>query len=305
MTSSKKEFRTVWKYFKRADFVVFLIGLIIGFVVVHIAYFPTAARIGELEGQVNTMGDEITGLESSLDVKDAQIDNLHSEVQNKTGQIGILQSDIAAKDEEISGLVSQIAERDSTIASLQSQITGLEGQIAAKNNTILNLEQEIEGLQAQISILQQRPEVLGPYFSPKTGAGGGCEKEVIYWIDRASTGIHILIRSFTLDSIANALISAYNRGVEVRVVFEASETGGVYKDGKLREAGIAVRTDTNSRYMNNKVMIVDGEIVITGSYDWSETAEIFNNENLVVIKSSGIGSVYEAEFSKIWGQSTP
>ncbi len=305
MSSSKKEFGTVWKYFKRADFVVFLIGLIIGFVAVHLAYFPAAARISELEGQVNTMGDTITGLESNLDVKDAQIDNLQSEIQNKTAQIGVLQSDIADKDEEISGLQSQMAERDSTIASLESQIATLEQQIAERDNTISSLRQEIDDLKFRIENLELRPEVLGPYFSPKTGVGGGCEKEIIYWIDRASTSIHVLIYSFSSDPIAIALIEAHNRGVQVRVVFEEGNTGGAYKDAKLRTAGIPVRTDTNTRYMHNKVMIVDGEIVLTGSYDYSETAEIFNNENMVVLKSSSIGSAYEAEFSKIWGQSTP
>ena len=305
MSPSKKEFGTVWKYFRRADFVVFLIGLIIGFVLVHIAYFPTAARIGELEGQVNTMGDEITGLESSLDAKDAQIANLHLEVQNKTAQIGILQSDNAAKDEEISGLQSQITEGESAIDSLESQISSLEQEIAAKNNIISNLEQQIEDLEFTIENLQLRPEVLGPYFSPKIGTGGGCEKEIIRWIDTASTSIHVMIYSFSSDPIAIALISAYNRGVQVQVVFEAGNTGGAYKDDKLRTAGIPVRTDTNTRYMHNKVMIVDGEIVLTGSYDYSETAEIFNNENLIVIKSTSIGSAYEAEFTEIWDQSTP
>ena len=305
MSSSSRGSATVWKYFKRADFVVFLIGLIIGFVLVHIAYFPTAARIGDLEGQVNTMGDTITGLEGSLDAKDAQIDNLQSEVQNKTGQIGILQSDIADRDEEISGLQSQIAEGESARASLESQIASLEQQIAEKNNMISNLDEEIEDLKFRIENLELRPEVLGPYFSPKTGAGGGCEREIINWINRASTSIHVLIYSFSSDPIAIALINAYNRGVQVLVVFEEGNTGGAYKDAKLRTAGIPVRTDTNTRYMHNKVMIVDGEIVITGSYDYSETAEIFNNENLVVIKCTSIGSVYEAEFSKIWGQSTP
>ena len=63
--------------------------------------------------------------------------------------------------------------------------------------------------------------------------------------------------------------------------------------------------DTNSRYMHHKVMIVDGVIVITGSYDWTETAETYNDENLIVISSSQIASVYEEEFSRIWDLSRP
>ena len=304
MSSSKKEFSSVWKYFKRGDFVIFLIGLIIGFVALHIVYFPAAARIGELEEQVNSLEEHITSLNNDLDDRDAQIANLQSEVQNKTAQIGSLQSEISASEAEISDLEAQIAESEGEIATLRSQIAGFEQEIAAKNNMISDLEHEIEDLEFVIFNLELRPEVFGPYFSPKTGAGGGCEREIIRWIDRASTSIHVLIFSFSSDPIAIALINAYNRGVQVRVVFEEGNTGGAYKDAKLRTAGISVRTDTNTRYMHNKVMIVDGEIVITGSCDYSETAEIFNNENLIVIKSTSIGSAYEAEFSKIWGQST-
>jgi len=303
MSPPNKELAAVWKYLKKADFVIFLIGLIIGFVAVHIAYFPAAGRIGELEAQVNDLEGEVVGLQNDLDDRATQIADLQSEVQNKSNQISALQSEISAHSSEISALESQISARDTTISELRSQIGGLEREIAARDGEISSLEQEIEGMELEMFMLRQRPELIGVYFSPKTGAGGGCEKEIIYWIDRATTRIHILMYSFTSSPIANALISARNRGVEVRVVFEEAQTGGVSQDDTLRAAGISVRTDTNSRNMHNKIMIVDGETLLTGSYDWSETAEIFNNENLIVIRSTSIGAIYEAEFSKIWNQS--
>ncbi len=299
MSASSKEFIAVWKHLKRADFVVFLIGLIVGFIAVHIAYFPAAGRIGELEGQVTGFADQITSLQNDLDERNAQVEDLLSEVENKSAQIVNLQSEIADKEAEISSLEAQLDENITTIASLESQVTSLKQQVATKDNEISNLRQELENLEAAILRLKERPEVLGAYFSPN----GLCEERILYWIGRANRTIHILIYSFSLDSIGNALVDAHRRGIEVKVVFEESWTGGVFEDDKLRAAGIAVRTDTNSRSMNNKVMIVDGVVVVTGSYDWSETAQIFNNENLIVIKSASIGSMYEGEFSRIWGQS--
>ena len=289
----------VWKYLRRVEFVVFLIGLVIGFVALHTVYSPAAGRIGELEQQVSSLGEQIADLEDGLSHSETQIADLESEVQDKSTEISGLQSEIAANEAEISGLEAQIAEKDSTISSLQSQIASLEQENATKNNQITNLELEIEDLESQILRLEKRPQVLGPYFSPN----GGCEDEILYWIGRANSTIHILIYSFTSDSIANALVTAHNRGIEIKVVFEEGQIGGVSQDDKLRTAGIAVRTDRNTRYMHNKVMILDGVVVITGSYDWSQTAEIFNNENLIVIKSESIGSTYEQEFSTIWGQS--
>ncbi len=273
-----------------------IVGLVLGFAVVHLVY--TAAA-----DQMSNLGEQVASLQTDMEDKETEITNLQTEIQSKEAEISNLQSQINTKNSEISSLQGQVDDKDSTIDGLQSQITGLEQEISAKNTEISNLEQEIEDLESELLQAGQQEDVLGVYFSPKTGAGGGCEKEIIYWIGKASTSIHVLIYSFTSDAIANALINAYNRGVEVRVVFEESETGGVYKDEKLRDAGISVRTDTNTRKMNNKVMIVDGEIVITGSYDWTETAEIFNNENLVVLKGDHVSSVFEEEFSTIWDAS--
>jgi len=56
--------------------------------------------------------------------------------------------------------------------------------------------------------------------------------------------------------------------------------------------------------MHNKVMIIDGIIVITGSYNYSANAENYNNENMIIILSDYIAGIYEKEFEKIWNQST-
>ena len=72
---------------------------------------------------------------------------------------------------------------------------------------------------------------------------------------------------------------------------------------KLKAAGVPVRNDTNPGLMHNKVMIIDGKIVLTGSFNWSVSAEKKNNENLIVIRSLYVARVYEEEFDKIWNNS--
>ncbi|HDN17806.1 MAG TPA: DUF1669 domain-containing protein [Candidatus Bathyarchaeota archaeon] len=139
--------------------------------------------------------------------------------------------------------------------------------------------------------------IQGVYFSPK----GGCASQVIYWIQRARFWIHIMIYSFTLDEISDALIDAHNRGVEVLVLFESSQINQYSEYEKLKEAGVQVKLDSNPFSMHHKVMIVDGYIVLTGSFNWSNSAENRNNENLVVIVSRSVASRYEEEFQKLWG----
>jgi phospholipase D len=133
------------------------------------------------------------------------------------------------------------------------------------------------------------------YFSPK----GGCAEAVIYWIGRANQSIHVLMFIFSLDSIADALISAHRRGIEVKVVLDKSQSYSQF--AVLKAAGIEVRNDTNwEGIMHDKIGIIDHSIVLTGSFNWTTTAENSNNENLIVIHSVDVASRYESEFQKIW-----
>jgi phosphatidylserine/phosphatidylglycerophosphate/cardiolipin synthase-like enzyme len=52
--------------------------------------------------------------------------------------------------------------------------------------------------------------------------------------------------------------------------------------------------------MHDKIMIVDGKVVLTGSFNWSNNAENENNENLLIITSTSLATTYENEFQKIW-----
>ncbi len=138
------------------------------------------------------------------------------------------------------------------------------------------------------------------YFSPK----GGCEKAIIEWINRANKSIHIMMYSFTLDSISDALILAHSKGIEILIIFEREQISKYSEDIKLENAGIDVRYDNNPALMHNKVMIIDNKVVLTGSFNWSSQAEERNNENLLIIIDKELAELYEKEFQKIWSEST-
>lgn len=130
---------------------------------------------------------------------------------------------------------------------------------------------------------------------------GGCADLLISLIGRSNESIYVMIYSFTLDELADALIDANRRGVEVKVLVEK---GNAYQRGsevpKLIKAGIQVAFDSNPALMHNKVMIVDGEIVVTGSYNWSWSAENKNDENLVIISGPEVAKLYKAGFQGLW-----
>ena len=180
-------------------------------------------------------------------------------------------------------------------ASLEIEVVSLHQQIELKDLEITSLHDNVSSLEDQLS----ETLILGVYFSPD----GGCEDQILYWISRANASIQIMVYSFTLDSIGDALIEASDRGVEVLVVFEENQLSQYSEYQKLLDAGISVRTDSNSRSMHNKVMIVDGVIVITGSFNYSNNGENYNNENIIVVNSIYIAGLYGEEFLEIWDES--
>ncbi|MDW8041299.1 MAG: phospholipase D family protein [Nitrososphaerota archaeon] len=133
-----------------------------------------------------------------------------------------------------------------------------------------------------------------------------CASVIIDLIDRANRSVLVAIYSFTRDDIADALVRAVNRGLEVRVVIErerAYETGSEYR--RLRDGGVNVRLDGNPDLMHHKFIVIDGRIVITGSYNFSGAAEDRNDENIIVIMGEGVASQYRSEFERVWRAATP
>lgn len=178
----------------------------------------------------------------------------------------------------------EIARLESEISTLQFDYSNL--------NTLYN---ELISDYAEIELLLET-EILGLYFSPY----GGAASQVIDWIDRANETIHVLIYSFTNDDVGDAVVRAHQRGIEIQVVFERSQVSQYSEYMKLRTVGIEVKNDTNSGLMHHKVAIIDGYIILTGSFNWSAAAEERNNENFMVIKSENLATTFEEEFQRVW-----
>jgi phosphatidylserine/phosphatidylglycerophosphate/cardiolipin synthase-like enzyme len=133
-----------------------------------------------------------------------------------------------------------------------------------------------------------------------------CDVILINLINRANRSVYVAVYSFTRDSLATALIYAKERGVEVRVVIErerAYEQGSEYP--MLKSAGVDVRLDGNPNLMHHKFMVIDGYIVVTGSYNWSSAAEDRNDENIVVIFDRDVAQRFVQEFERVWQTASP
>jgi phosphatidylserine/phosphatidylglycerophosphate/cardiolipin synthase-like enzyme len=125
------------------------------------------------------------------------------------------------------------------------------------------------------------PPSLGVHFSPK----GGCTEAVVRELQAARHEVLVLAYSFTSKPIAQALVDAKLRGVHVDIVLDHSNEKEEYTDLHFfLEQGLTPLIDPNHAIAHNKVMVVDGKTVITGSFNFTHHAESENAENLLVIK---------------------
>ena len=120
-------------------------------------------------------------------------------------------------------------------------------------------------------------------FSPNGGGAG----LIIRTIGEAKKTIKVQAYSFTNADIAKALLDAHKRGVNVRVVLDKSQETEKYTSATfLANAGVPVRIDDDFAIAHSKIMILDEETVITGSFNFTKAAEERNAENVLVIRGN-------------------
>lgn len=134
------------------------------------------------------------------------------------------------------------------------------------------------------------------YFAPEDDAG----RAIVSQVDAAHTSIDFMVFTFTSKPIAEAMAKRCAAGVRVRGLFEERNMNSASsKDEFLREKGAEVYADRNPRAMHDKVMIIDRETVVTGSYNFTKSAEAENDENALIVHSPALAETYTREFESL------
>jgi phosphatidylserine/phosphatidylglycerophosphate/cardiolipin synthase-like enzyme len=123
-------------------------------------------------------------------------------------------------------------------------------------------------------------------------------------IGQARSSIHFLAFSFTHDEMGRAMLDRAAAGVPVHGVFEKSQTLSGYSEyARFRSSGsrVQVHLDANSRNMHHKVLILDGTVTVAGSFNFSESADRQNDENVLIFQSPQIARRFEEEFQRVYG----
>lgn len=136
------------------------------------------------------------------------------------------------------------------------------------------------------------------YFSPK----GGCERRVVQVLSKAQKRIDVAMYRLNNLSILGELEKAKARGVEIRILVDrvrALQNKQLLLT--LKDKKFDLRVHTKNRSQHNSFAVVDGEVVLAGSYEWYTMAELFNEENCLVISDKIVAEKFQKRFDNhLW-----
>jgi phosphatidylserine/phosphatidylglycerophosphate/cardiolipin synthase-like enzyme len=141
------------------------------------------------------------------------------------------------------------------------------------------------------------------YFSPEDGIAA----HILSLLDGARESIYFMAYSFTSNDLGNAIRERAADGLTVSGVMDDSQilsNPGTEYDAFM-QAGLDLRRDGNAGQMHHKVIIIDRNIVITGSYNFSNSAETSNDENVVIIHDADIAALFLEELQRVYDQAQP
>lgn len=124
-----------------------------------------------------------------------------------------------------------------------------------------------------------------------------CTDRINGAIREARRSIHVQAYSFTSAPIAKALLHAHKRGIRVEVILDKSNRKDKYSTADfLANQGVSAFIDDDHAIAHNKVMIIDREVVITGSFNFTKAAEERNAKNVLLIRDKAMASRYLANW---------
>ncbi|MFV8748991.1 phospholipase D-like domain-containing protein [Nannocystaceae bacterium ST9] len=172
--------------------------------------------------------------------------------------------------------------------------------------------QEFETMWTEGEYHQKKPKSAGPretkvgdaevsvFFSPQDRT---IEREVRPLIQAASKRIDIAVFFLTHKLITKDLIDAHLRGVEIRVIMDATgASNGYTKHELLRAVGIPVKIENWGGKMHMKSALIDGETLIVGSMNWTSAGEWDNDENTLIIRDAALAQQYQGFFDTLWAE---
>jgi mitochondrial cardiolipin hydrolase len=144
-----------------------------------------------------------------------------------------------------------------------------------------------------------RPVVAEAFFSP----GEDCPRAIARFLANTSKAADICVFTITDDRLADAILDAHRRGVAVRIITDDAKAEDLGSDvARFEQSGIPTCVDRSPFHMHHKFAILDGETLLTGSYNWTRGAARDNEENLIATTDPRFLSSFVGTFDRLWAK---
>ncbi|MCD4794628.1 MAG: FAM83 family protein [Bacteroidales bacterium] len=135
------------------------------------------------------------------------------------------------------------------------------------------------------------------YFSP----GTDCLNAIVDTLRNAKRKAKICVFTISDNRIVDAVKEMQLNGVNIKIISDNDKRYDMGNDiDYIAKLGIDVKLDTTSAHMHHKFAVIDDTITITGSYNWTRSAETKNYENILITDSKDVAKAYGREFDKLW-----
>lgn len=135
------------------------------------------------------------------------------------------------------------------------------------------------------------------HFSP----GEDCRRRLLDLCLSAKTSLDVSVFTISDDRLYDAIVATHKRGVAVRIITDNDKSLDMGSDVELLiKDGIPVRMDKSPYHMHHKFAVVDRQVLVNGSFNWTRSASDKNQENILVTSEPGLVAAYQNEFEQLW-----
>lgn len=155
----------------------------------------------------------------------------------------------------------------------------------------------VEGMLKALMPEAPRLPVAEALFSP----GEDCRRRLVGLFETATQTADVCVFTITDDTISRAVFEASRRGVAVRIITDDEKAHDLGSDvADLEHAGVLVRRDRSPAHMHHKFALFDGRHLASGSYNWTRSAAMENEENLIVTDHPDLVRAFHGHFEQLW-----
>lgn len=145
----------------------------------------------------------------------------------------------------------------------------------------------------------ERQEIREAWFSPHPD----CPRRIQELLSEAKSKIDICVFTITDDRLTSAVMEAHRRGVRVRIITDNDKAADLGSDTDLLlQSGIALRVDRSEYHMHHKFAVFDQTTLLNGSYNWTRSAALNNEENFIVTDHPRLLRSFLTEFEALWNR---